>query len=126
VPRPPQPVSPADRDRARHVSLRRIARLFRPHRAQLTVVSSIIVVSSVVSMASPFLLREVIDVALPRQDTTLLVWLVVGMIAVAGVTAALGVVQTWISTRVGQQVMHRRVPPPPTPVRRVLRPQPHR
>lgn len=107
MPRPPQPVSAADRDRARQVSLRRIVRLFRPHRAQLTVVSAIIVVSSVVSMASPFLLREVIDVALPQQDTTLLVWLVVGMIGVAGVTAALGVVQTWISTRVGQQVMHR-------------------
>jgi ATP-binding cassette, subfamily B, bacterial len=29
------------------------------------------------------------------------------MVAVAAVTAALGVVQTWISTRVGQQVMHR-------------------
>ena len=29
------------------------------------------------------------------------------MVAVAAVTAALGVVQTWISTPVGQQVMHR-------------------
>jgi ATP-binding cassette subfamily B protein len=37
----------------------------------------------------------------------LLVWLVLGMVAVAAVTAALGVVQTWISTSVGQQVMHR-------------------
>ena len=58
-------------------------------------------------MASPFLLRAVIDDALPHQDLTLLVWLVVGMVAVAAVTAALGVVQTWISTSVGQQVMHR-------------------
>ena len=58
-------------------------------------------------MASPFLLRAVIDDALPHQDLTLLVWLVVGMVAVAAVTAALGVVQTWISTPVGQQVMHR-------------------
>jgi ATP-binding cassette subfamily B protein len=67
----------------------------------------VIVVSSVVGLASPFLLREVIDVALPARDVRLLVWLVVGMVAVAAVTAALGVVQTWISTRVGQQVMHR-------------------
>ena len=29
------------------------------------------------------------------------------MVAVAAVTSALGVVQTWISTKVGQQVMHR-------------------
>src|SRR5690242_7151741 len=58
-------------------------------------------------MASPFLLRAVIDDALPRRDVTLLVWLVLGMVAVAAVTSALGVVQTWISTQVGQQVMHR-------------------
>ena len=29
------------------------------------------------------------------------------MIAVAAITAAFGVVQTWISTKIGQQVMHR-------------------
>ncbi|UWP87414.1 ABC transporter ATP-binding protein/permease [Dactylosporangium fulvum] len=85
----------------------RIGRLFTAHRGQLTAVVLIIVASSVIAMASPFLLREVIDKALPERDTTLLVWLVVGMVAVAAVTAALGVVQTWISTKVGQQVMHR-------------------
>src|SRR3954467_10665295 len=57
-------------------------------------------------MASPFLLRAVIDDALPHADLPLLVWLVLGMVAVAAVTAALGVVQTWISTKVGQRVMH--------------------
>jgi ATP-binding cassette subfamily B protein len=96
-----------DREQAKQVSLRRIARLFAPHRYSLAVVIAVIVVSSIVGLASPFLLREVIDVALPQRDVRLLVWLVAGMVAVAAVTAALGVVQTWISTRVGQQVMHR-------------------
>ena len=36
----------------------------------------------------------------------LLAWLVIGMVAVAAVTSAFGVIQTWISTKVGQQVMH--------------------
>ncbi|MDY7101073.1 MAG: ABC transporter ATP-binding protein [Actinomycetota bacterium] len=107
MPRPTPTLSAADKAKAREVSLRRIGALFTPHRAQLAVVVAIIVVSSIVAMASPFLLREVIDVALPEQDTTLLVWLVVGMIAVAATTSGLGVVQTWISTTVGQQVMHR-------------------
>ncbi|MBV1852845.1 ABC transporter ATP-binding protein/permease [Catellatospora sp. NEAU-YM18] len=89
------------------MSLRRIGTLFTAHRWQLTVVTAIIVVSSVIAMASPFLLREVIDVALPHADLTLLVWLVLGMVAVAALTSALGVVQTWISTTVGQQIMHR-------------------
>ncbi|MCW2596558.1 MAG: Xenobiotic-transporting ATPase, partial [Jatrophihabitans sp.] len=99
--------SAAEKAQAREVSLRRIGRLFTPYRAPLAIVTAIIVASSIVAMASPFLLRAVIDKALPEQNVNLLVWLVVGMVAVAAVTAALGVVQTWISTRVGQQVMHR-------------------
>ncbi|MFY1682272.1 ABC transporter ATP-binding protein [Micromonospora sp. WMMD730] len=103
----PRTVSAAEKSQARAVSLRRIGRLFTAYRGQLAVVTAIIVVSSMVAMASPFLLRAVIDRALPERDLTLLVWLVAGMIAVAAVTAVLGVAQTWISTRVGQLVMHR-------------------
>src|SRR5690349_21426952 len=100
-------VTAAEKAQAREVSLRRIGALFIPYRWQMAVVTAIIVASSIVGMASPFLLREVLDVALPNRDVPLLAWLVGGMVAVAAVTAAFGVVQTWISTRVGQQVMHR-------------------
>jgi ATP-binding cassette subfamily B protein len=103
----PRSVTPAEKAQARQVSLRRIGRLFADHRGELAAVTAIIVASSVIAMATPFLLRTVIDRALPERDLTLLVQLVVGMVAVAAVTAVLGVVQTWISTRVGQEVMHR-------------------
>ncbi|MGY1729282.1 ABC transporter ATP-binding protein [Geodermatophilus sp. SYSU D01062] len=88
------------------VSLRRVAALFRPYRWQVGTVVALIVASSVVALATPFLVRLVIDEALPRQDVRLLVWAVTGMVAVTGVTAVLGVVQTWLSTTVGQRVMH--------------------
>ncbi|SDF23086.1 ABC transporter ATP-binding protein [Pseudonocardia oroxyli] len=105
--RPGRPtVTAAEREEAKRVSLRRIGGLFAPHRGPIAVVTAIIAASSLVAMASPFLLRATIDVALPRQDLRLLAWLVAGMIGVAAVTAALGVAQTWISTRVGQEVMH--------------------
>ncbi|WP_233219957.1 ABC transporter ATP-binding protein [Micromonospora sp. RP3T] len=100
-------MSPTEKAQARDVSLRRIGGLFTAHRGPLAAVVAIIVVSSIIAMASPFLLRAVIDRALPDRDLTLLAWLVAAMIAVAAVTAVLGVVQTWISTRVGQEVMHR-------------------
>lgn len=100
-------MTPAERAQARAVSLRRIGALFVGHRRQLAVVVAVIVMSSVIAMVSPFLLREVIDVALPDGNVGLLVRLVGGMVAVAAVTSALGVVQTWISTGVGQKVMHR-------------------
>ena len=99
--------SAAEKAQAREVSLRRIGGLFREHRGPLAAVVLIIVASSVIGMASPFLLRAVSDDALPRTDLRLLVWLVLGMIAVAAVTSVLGVLQTWISTAVGQRVMHR-------------------
>ncbi|GAA1855725.1 ABC transporter ATP-binding protein [Pseudonocardia ailaonensis] len=108
--RPPEerrrPNSAAEKQQAREVSLRRIGRLFTPYRWPLLLVVAIIVASSIVSLASPFLLRAVIDDALPHQNLRLLVWLVIGMIGVAAVTSAFGVVQTWVSTRIGQQVMH--------------------
>ncbi|WP_435820899.1 ABC transporter ATP-binding protein [Micromonospora chersina] len=100
-------MTPAEKAQARQVSLRRIGGLFTDHRGPLTAVVAIIVASSVIAMASPFLLRTVIDRALPERDLTLLAWLVAGMVGVAAVTAVLGVAQTWISTRVGQEVMHR-------------------
>jgi ATP-binding cassette subfamily B protein len=89
------------------VSLRRIARLFAPHRATLAVVVVLIVLSSAVGLAQPFLVRHVIDEALPRQDVRLLLLLVGAMLGVAVATAVIGVVQTWLSTAVGQKVMHR-------------------
>ncbi|UGS34799.1 ABC transporter ATP-binding protein [Capillimicrobium parvum] len=84
----------------------RIASLFRPYRGRLAVVLGLIVLSAGISMVSPFLLRDVLDTALPQRNTQLLAWLVGGMIAVAIVTGALSVAQTWLSTLVGQQVMH--------------------
>ena len=88
------------------MSLRRIGRLFAPYTWQMAIVTAIIVASSIVGVASPFLLRAVIDTALPDRNLRLLILLVAGMIGIAAVTAAFGVIQTWISTKVGQQVMH--------------------
>ncbi len=88
------------------VSLRRIARLLAPFKGRLGVVVGLIVASSAIGLAQPFLIRRMIDDALPRQDVDLLLWLVGGMVGVAAATAMIGVVQTWLSTSVGQQVMH--------------------
>jgi ATP-binding cassette subfamily B protein len=99
-------VTAAEKAQAREVSLRRIGQLFIPYRWPLAIVTAIIVASSIVSLASPFLLRAVIDNAWPDKNVRLLTWLVIGMVAVAAITSALGVIQTWISTKVGQQVMH--------------------
>ena len=105
----PMRVDPRDRAQLEiaPVPLRRVAGLFRGFGRPIGVVTAIIVVTSVVSMAQPFLVREVVDVAIPQQDVRLLLLAVGGMLAVAATTQVLGVVQTWMSTGVGQRVMHR-------------------
>lgn len=90
----------------RRAELHRIGRLFTPYRARLSAVLALIALSATISIASPFLLREVLDKAIPQNDTVLLTWLVLGMIAVAISTGALGVAQTYLSNIVGQEVMH--------------------
>ncbi|HEY6029781.1 MAG TPA: ABC transporter ATP-binding protein, partial [Gaiellaceae bacterium] len=100
-----KPVRPADRA-VRRANLRRVGGLFGPYWGQLAGVLVLIVVSSLLGVVSPFLLRAVLDQAIPHKDTTLLTELVVGMVAIAVITQALGVAQTWISNIVGQEVMH--------------------
>jgi ATP-binding cassette subfamily B protein len=85
---------------------RRIARLFSPYRDRLTAVLALIVVSAGLGMVSPFLLRDVLDQAIPQNNDGLLAMLVAGMIAVSVATGVLGVAQTWLSNVVGQRVMH--------------------
>jgi ATP-binding cassette subfamily B protein len=85
---------------------RRIAALFRPYRVRLATVLALISFSAALSMVSPFLLRGILDTALPDHNTKLLTMLVAGMIAVSIITGALGVMQTWLSNLVGQRVMH--------------------
>ncbi len=95
-----KPVTRAD------VDVRRILRLFRPYRARLVVVGLLVALSSLVSVASPFLLRAILDTAIPQGRSGLLALLALGMIATAVANGVFGVLQTLISTTVGQRVMH--------------------
>src|SRR4051794_4218545 len=100
-----KPERTADKETRRH-NLRRVGGLFKAHRARLGAVLGLIFFSAGLGMISPFLLRAVLDTAIPERDTALLTALVAGMIAIAIATGALGVAQTWLSNSVGQRVMH--------------------
>jgi ATP-binding cassette subfamily B protein len=90
----------------KHVSLRRVGRLFIPYRLRLGLLLGLIVLGSILSVASPFLLREVINNGILKRNLTLVSWLVGGMIALAMINSVISVAQTWISNQVGQRVMH--------------------
>ncbi len=88
------------------VSLRRIGRLFAPYRARLSGLLTLIFLAAGLGVISPFLLREVLDKAIPQHNVALLTELVLGMIALSVLTSVIGVAQTFISNQVGQRVMH--------------------
>lgn len=106
--KPDEPTwTPPPRDGARPpAELRRILRLFHPYRGRLALVGLLVGASSLVSVASPFLLREILDTAIPQGRTGLLSLLALGMILTAVMNSVFGVLQTLISTTVGQRVMH--------------------
>lgn len=91
---------------ARHVSMRRILSLFIPYRKRIAAVILLMIMSSAVGLAGPFLLRAIIDEALPANDLRLLVGLVGGMVIVALLSAAVGAYQVILMSRIGQAVLH--------------------
>jgi ATP-binding cassette, subfamily B, bacterial len=100
--RKPPPLMDPSRQRDGH----RILELFRPYRVRLTIVLLMIVFSAGLSILNPFLLRAVLDKGIFKHETTLLTELVAAMIAIAVISAAFNVWQTYISNQVGQRVMH--------------------
>ena len=99
---------PADVDQlAQHpVKFGRVAGLFAPHRGTLLLVLALIVATSGLTVVQPFLVRRTVDEAIPRHDTSLLLWLVGGMLAITVVSQAIGVIQSFLSARVGHTIMH--------------------
>src|ERR1700722_12207607 len=95
-----------DKNQNPRVSMRRIVRLFKPYRWNLAFVMLLVAASSLVSLVNPFLIRAVIDVALPQGRTGLLGILALAMIVVAIANSSFSVSQTYVSTKVGQRVMH--------------------
>lgn len=91
---------------ARHVSVRRVLGLFAPYRIRIAGVAALMILASAIGLAGPFLLRAVIDVALPQHDLTLLLGLVAGMVAVALAAAAVGALQVVLTSRIGQAILH--------------------
>lgn len=88
------------------VPVRRILRLFRPYGWSLVVVAGLVGLSSLFFLVNPFLIREILDVALPEGRTGLLTVLVGCMLLAAVANSSVVVWQTYLSTKIGEQVMH--------------------
>ena len=97
-----QPPVPRER---RGQTIRRIAGFFRPYRLAVTAVLTTIVLTSLLGLINPYLLKLLIDEALPQRDFGLLNLFVGLMIAVPIVSGLIGVGQSYLNNVVGQHVM---------------------
>jgi len=86
-------------------TVRRIAAFFRPYRLAVTAVLATIVITSLLGLINPYLLKLLIDEALPQRDFGLLNLFVGLMIAVPIVSGLIGVGQAYLNNVIGQRVM---------------------
>ena len=100
--------NPAASAHANRDTARRVVPLFRPYRVQVAAVVGLIVVTSTIGIINPLLIQKVFNEALfvpGGPNIQLLVILVAIMAVVPIVNGAIGILQTYQTTRVGQLVM---------------------
>jgi ATP-binding cassette, subfamily B, bacterial len=101
----PEQGAPAIPRERRWATARRIVGFFRPYRRQVFVVLVAIIITSLLGLINPLLLKALIDTAIPQQDWLLLNLFVGLMIVVPIISGLIGVGQAYVNNVVGQNVM---------------------
>jgi len=87
------------------VSLGRVAKLFRGYWGQLVVIIGLALLSAVLGLFPPLVMRDIIDKALPQGNVRLLVALTALMIGLPLLSGMLGVWQNHLNTKMSQGVI---------------------
>jgi ATP-binding cassette subfamily B protein len=98
---PPPPIPPERRRR----TIVRIVAFFRPYRLQVAVVIGAILVTSLLGLVNPIMLKLLTDQVIIGQDYTNLALYVGLMIVTPIVSGLIGVGQTYLNNVIGQSVM---------------------
>ncbi len=85
---------------------RRVAGYARPFLGQIVAFLALTVVSSLLVVATPLLLRQIIDDGVANADTRLVVILASLVAVVALVEATLGLVERWFSAKIGEGLIY--------------------
>jgi ATP-binding cassette subfamily B protein len=86
--------------------LKRVLGYFTPYWPQWIAILLCLAAVSGLSVVPPLLVRGILDDAIPDGDTRLLRLLVGGIVGLTIVSGLITVLQTWLSTKVGQGIMH--------------------
>lgn len=83
----------------------RVAGFFKPYWRRVLVTVAAILITAGLGLINPYLLKYIIDEAIPDRDLTKLYWAVGFMVLVPIISGLIGVGQTYLNTVIGQQVM---------------------
>ncbi|MBG7604133.1 MAG: ABC transporter ATP-binding protein [Actinobacteria bacterium] len=83
-------------------TLRRVWGFARPYRGTIALFLVAIFAAALLALVAPFVVRGIIDTAIPNNDRGLIVLLASIAVAAAIADAALAIVQRWCSSRVGE------------------------
>jgi ATP-binding cassette, subfamily B, bacterial len=86
-------------------TVRRVAAAFRPYLREVSIVFAAIIVVGVMGIINPLMLKYSISIGFGQQRFDLLALFVAVMVVVPIITGLIGVGQTFLNTRIGQQVM---------------------
>jgi ATP-binding cassette subfamily B protein len=102
-PRDPSAVAGA---RVTKPTLQRIRTFARPYRTTIAVFLVAILASALLALVPPFVVRAILDDAIPDGDRAMITWLATAAVIAAVGDAALQILQRWCSSRVGEGLIY--------------------
>ncbi|WP_192764499.1 ABC transporter ATP-binding protein [Actinomadura algeriensis] len=98
--------STVTRQKLKPGTVKRIVGYARPYVRELSLFLALNTFVSLIVVANPLLLKAIIDRGIVPGRQSVVIWLAVGVAALAFVEAALGLVQRWYSARVGEGLIY--------------------
>jgi ATP-binding cassette subfamily B protein len=83
-------------------TLRRVWTFARPYRLKIAAFLGVILLAALLALVPPFVVRAILDDAIPSADKTMIAWLAAAAVLAAIGDAALQVAQRWYSARIGE------------------------
>lgn len=107
----PHSMMPSDSDAVKGVqledgTLRRVWTFARPYRGTIAIFLVAILFAALLALVAPFVVRQIIDVAIPESDSGQIVLLASIAVFAALLDAVLAIVQRWCSARVGEGLIY--------------------
>ena len=86
--------------------IKRVLDFAAPFRRMIVVFLGLVVISAVLSVAPPLLLKEIIDEGVIAKNPSVVLWLAGIVALIAVVDAGLVLVQRWYSARLGESLIY--------------------